>query len=314
MPAPVQRPFFESTDLAYLGWMIMGPILVAVIPESRYAGAARLLARLSRKGQTKAGAAAITIGGIPEEQSATAIGDLFAGRYQAYLRLFRGLIFRKHMRVAVRGLDHLTAALAAQRGVILWIADFIEAPTATKIGFAQAGYPLSHLSRPEHGFSKSRFGIAVLNPVRTKYEDQFLRERIMFDRNAPHAARDAILRRLEENGVVSVMASAHEGRYLADVRFLRGRLRLATGPLRFAAIAGCPVLPVFTLPGPREGSHEVVVEPPLRRPEDNHEPAALAASVADFTSRLERYVRNHPAAWAGWRRSNLLAAASDGRT
>lgn len=303
--AQLHRLRFASKDLLYLAWMVLGPLLVLLLPSSGYAGVARMFARLNCRGRAKAATAAAAIAGIPAERAAAAMLDLFAGRYVTYLRLFRALIFNRHIDVTLSGLEHLEAALAPGRGAVLWIADFIEAPTASKIGFARAGHPLSHLSRPEHGFSKSRFGIAVLNPVRTRYEDRFLHERIMYDRRAPGSAHRAILRRLKDNGVVSVMASAHEGRALADVRFLAGHLRLATGPLRLARAAGCAVLPVFTLPGPRAGDFELIVEAPLQFPQDGGRDDAIAAAVIDFTSRLERYVAQWPMAWVGWRRSNL---------
>jgi lauroyl/myristoyl acyltransferase len=313
-PTAPDRPLFESRDLSSVGWLVFGPLLVLTIPGSWYARAARFLASLKRKSRAKVAAKATFIGGIPQREAEAAIFDLYAARMRSYLHLFRALLKGKHVDVACHGLEHLKAACARGRGAVLWIGDFMEAPIATKIAFASAGYRLSHLSRPEHGFSKSRFGIAVLNPVRTRYEDRFLHRRIMFDRLSPQLAHAAILRRLEENGVVSIMASAHEGRSLAEVRFLGGRLRLATGALRLAKLAGCPVLPVFTIPGKRPGSYDVIIEPPLRRQEDSALQPALAAGVADFTSRLEGYVRQWPAAWVGWRRSNLLPPKTDARS
>ena len=103
---------------------------------------------------------------------------------------------------------------------------------ATKIGVFRAGYPLAHLSRPEHGFWNSRFDIACLSLLRNRCADRFPHHRIVLDRRKLRLAEIASLRWLEVNGVVLVMASAPEGRKFADVKILAGWLRLAIEPVR----------------------------------------------------------------------------------
>ena len=57
------------------------------------------------------------------------------------------------------GLEYLLRALELKHGAVLWMADFVEAGDITKIGLHSRGLPISHLSRPEHGFGGSRFAI-----------------------------------------------------------------------------------------------------------------------------------------------------------
>lgn len=310
-PAPISRPLLKGTDMAQVGWLVVSSVVASVLPKSALDTAARALRRLKHKEQAEVMTKSMAIGSLKSEQGRACSLELSAKRIETYLNLFRGLIWHRDIEVDCVGLVHLNAALAGGRGAVLWIADFAEAPTASKIGFFNAGHPLAHLSRPEHGFSKSRFGIACLNPFRTRYEDRFLKQRILYDRQKPQLAEEAILLRLAENGVVSVMASAHEGRVFADVKFLNGWLRLATGAIRFARKAGCPVLPVFTVPADRACSYRVIVERPLSSAEDSDEDAIRRGFVLDFSERLESYVRRWPGAWVGWRRPNLTISHQD---
>src|SRR5688572_27730248 len=78
--------------------------------------------------------------------------------------------------IAIEGREHVDAALAAGKGVILWVNEFVGSDLVAKAAVQQAGYPVSHLTRPEHGYSKSRLGMRYLNPIRRRAEDRFLAE------------------------------------------------------------------------------------------------------------------------------------------
>jgi hypothetical protein len=170
-----------------------------------------------------------------------AIGELYTGRLAAHLDLLRSLVWGSDLRIVPHGLGRIDAALARQRGVILWISDLVSAADVSKIALAGAGYRIKHLSRIEHGFSKSVFGIKCLNPIRLKFENQLLDERVVFDRMNPAPAMTRLLDCLHGNGIVSIVASAHEGGTLADVPFFAGRLRLALGAFAVRA----PYRPCF---------------------------------------------------------------------
>lgn len=62
-------------------------------------------------------------------------------------------------RFQITGREHLDDALAEGRGAVIWVAHFAFASLFTKMALSDAGYKVSHISRPEHGVSKSRFGI-----------------------------------------------------------------------------------------------------------------------------------------------------------
>jgi lauroyl/myristoyl acyltransferase len=306
--AAVARPLIESSDFARALWIAACAIAATITPPRWHPSLCRLLARAPSRRKSRAIAAARTIGGLAPDEAVATGRELHSRRLLVDLHVTSGLLWRRSIDAHVCGREHLDRALAQGKGTILWVADFVEAGDATKTAFADLGHRLSHLSRPEHGFSKSRFGIVCLNWIRQRYENRFLHRRIVFDRRSPQLAKDEMLRLLAENRVVSIMASAHEGRMFAQARFLQGRLHLALGALNLSKRAGCPILPVFVLPGPDPNALKVVVEPALVTVNDDDRTVLVARGLRDFIGRLETHVKRQPAAWAGWYRSNVTTA------
>ncbi|MDH3715737.1 MAG: hypothetical protein OET44_18020, partial [Gammaproteobacteria bacterium] len=74
--------------------------------------------------------------------------------------------------IGLTGREHIDNALAAGRGAILWVSPFAFSDLIVKIALSQGGYDIDHLSRPEHGFSVTKAGIATLNRMRTSIEDR----------------------------------------------------------------------------------------------------------------------------------------------
>jgi hypothetical protein len=132
------------------------------------------------------------------------------------------------------GAEHLHAALAGGRGAVLWVAPLVFAPLVAKRALHEGGFSVHHLSRPNHGFSSTRFGVAVLNPVRTRVEDRYLAERITISKaNETTAAVRALADRLATNRIISITMTSL-GMRQADVPFLDGRVRVAPGAARLA--------------------------------------------------------------------------------
>jgi len=209
----------------------------------------------------------------------------------------------------LEGAAHLDSALAAGRGAVLWVANFCFNALATKKALHDAGYRLWHLSRPEHGFSKSTAGIALYNGLRTGAEGQQLEGRIVFDRDRPAVAAVAAMRVLAQNGILSITAGDWEGQRIAGVDVCGGKLHLAVGAPRFARLAGAALLPVFTVRGTDQQTIRVVIEPALAVPTDGKTDDALQGAAQAFGRLLERYVRRYPAEWRDWNRLELPASA-----
>ena len=103
----------------------------------------------------------------------------------------------------------------------------------TKLALHEAGYAVAHLSRDTHGFSTTRFGRRVLNPIQTRVERRYLAERlVMSDERSVGPLRE-LAARLKQNRLVSITL-AREWRRTRLVPFLDGYIRIATGALALA--------------------------------------------------------------------------------
>ncbi len=239
--------------------------------------------------------------GEPDRRRAEAIAqDLKAAVYELRmqdLRAWRPGGWRPTM--ALEGEEHLKSALAAGRGAVLWVAPFVFNSGPTKIVLHQGGHRVSHLSSPQHGFSETRFGVKVLNRVRCIPEDRHLAERIVFDRNAPSSAMRRMLRALKAGEVVSIVAASTEGSEMVEGPIFGGRLRVAVGAPRLAALTGAPLLPVFTVRDPKAG-FRVIVEAPIAIGAGGSSDERCIAAAVEFLRRSEPWVRQFPEQWRAW--------------
>lgn len=226
---------------------------------------------------------------------------LHAAKYELTMQVFR---LRRPggwcPQVDVRGLDHLDAALRKGNGAILWVSHFVFSSTIAKIGLHRLRHRAVHLSRPEHGFSKTRFGIAALNPIRRRAEDRFLAERITLDRGRMTGTMRRVRARLRENAIVSITVGSWEGRQLAEIPLLGGYLVVATGAITLARQSGATLLPVFAVREPRAESFALQIEPPLTIPKGADKAEAVVVVARGYAARLEPYVRQYPDQWRGW--------------
>lgn len=205
----------------------------------------------------------------------------------------------------LEGREHLDGALATGAGAVLWVAHFCFNALATKKALARAGFRTWHLSRPEHGFSKSRFGIKVLNPLRVRAELPYLAGRIVIDRSKPSKAKSSAERLLRDNKIVSITAGAWEGRRLAISKLLNGTIELATGAPALAERCNAALLPVFTV---RDFGHiRVIIDRPIAIPSNPDTTARLALMTQEFCNRLEPLVLAYPDQWRDWKNLNIAA-------
>jgi lauroyl/myristoyl acyltransferase len=215
----------------------------------------------------------------------------------------------RRWRPAIRthGFENLAAALAAGSGAILWISDFLYRPVIVPLALRQAGFrgPV-HLSRPEHGFSVSPFAVRTLNPLWAAVENRYLGERVVIENNDAGAALQRLRDGLAGNDIVSITV-AETGRRTMDAKFLRGTLRVATGPLHLARSTGAPLLPVFAVRN-EQGIYDVTIGQALPVADDV-EPL-YAAAVRAYCAMLEPFVRDYPDQWNGWLALGRLVEAA----
>lgn len=220
----------------------------------------------------------------------------YVERVLPYLRDYRPGGWQPLVRVL--GREHIDRALASGQGVVLWDSHFAFSSLVTKLGLRRAGLWISHLSHPRHGFSSSRFGMRVLNPVITRIERRYLGERVILGLDESADALNRLGRRLAAGGIVSVKVGGTAKRPLM-APFLEGRIPLGAGAPLLARQSGAVLLPVFTLRDAK-GGFTIQIEPPLALPRDGGTGEALERAACDYAKRLEPYVLGAPGQWLGW--------------
>ena len=166
------------------------------------------------------------------------------------------------------------------------------------MGLHQAGYDVSHLSRPQHGFSPTRFGIRFLNPIQTWIEDRYLAERVLIIGDDVKRALLVLDQKLRDNGIVSIAVGA-QARKTHKISCLHGHIFLATGPAKLALRTGATLLPVFTV-RTASGAFQIDIGRPLElgaKP-DWHE--SLETSLQRYVENFEPYLIKYPGQWRGW--------------
>jgi lauroyl/myristoyl acyltransferase len=227
--------------------------------------------------------------------------ELEVNRYLHYLEIAR--LCRRAAAsppVELIGLPHLQDALLDGRGVILFIGHFVHNGLAPKVGLARAGHPVTHLSRPEHGFSKTRFGIRFLNPVRRRVEDRYLKHRAVISAESPVPALRQLVQDLSQNGVVSITAGAWEGTRIMDIPLMGSSYPIATGAFSLARLSGAPILPLIALRAEPSGTLTVIIEPPLLDRSKGDRKQSMLAMGADAVASFAPYIERVPGQFRGW--------------
>jgi lauroyl/myristoyl acyltransferase len=302
--APISRKYFSAADATFLLELPVLWFAARFVPETRWYGLSAVVERAKNrlngdKIKRRATNIATALGLPAADSRATLIARAAsAQRTEHHVQILRELGPGWNAKIVLQGENELRSALDGGKGAILWVAHTVFNTLATKIALHRAGHAVTHISRPEHGFSKSRFGIRWLNPMRWRVEEKYLEERIVIDRNHPGAAFARAVAVLHGNGVVSITAGAWEGRHLAQSDLFRGRLALATGAPKLAYDTGAQLLPVFTV---RSRDAIVVrIGSAINAANSGDRAAAIQQAVRKFVDELRWIIRQHPDQWRGW--------------
>jgi lauroyl/myristoyl acyltransferase len=228
--------------------------------------------------------------------------NVSATRTEHHIQVAREWLWGWKDDARLEGEENIVTALSSGSGAVLWVAHFSFNALASKKALHRRGFSVSHISRPEHGFSKSRFGIACLNPIRVIAERRYLRERIIIDRDAPFRTIQHARRRLESGGLVSITAGAWEGAQIAAADICGGRLDLSVGAPGLSFLTGAPLLPVYTVRETGSLEIRVVIGKPIPVPRNLSRAEAVYGAAKEFAARLEPYVCTYPFQWRDWDR------------
>lgn len=204
------------------------------------------------------------------------------------------------------GAEHLSAALAAGRGAVLWVAATSHSRTETKLALFREGFLAHHLSRSFHGFSRTRFGKALLNPLRTRIEERFLASRVVIRDGEVKEALAELDRLLKANEIVSITMGT-EAKRLAHAPFLAGRISLATRPVLLAQETGAALLPVVTTRG-ADGIFTTEIGAALTLPKDPTCDQQAFKALEELAGFLEPHVLAYPAQFA---RAEIFGTGKD---
>ena len=217
-----------------------------------------------------------------------------------YVQVVKERLTGWRARVKLEGGEHLVRARDARDGAVLWVAHFCFNALASKMALQAHGNRVHHISRAEHGFSKSSFGMKFLNPIRIGAEARYLASRIVIDRKNPALAMHAALRALKTGDFVSITAGAWEGQLISEVMIDGRSLELSTGASRLAALAGCPVMPVFVVRDDLTSEIKVIVEAPLTIDPALPQDLMIQSVAAQFAERHQKYITRYPHQWRDW--------------
>jgi hypothetical protein len=227
--------------------------------------------------------------------------------YFQYLKDYRP--GRWPCRYDIEAEDRLRSALGQGTGVILWVAHFVFNGLPLKKALSQAGYQVYHLSRPEHGFSDTRYGIRILNPIRSRIEMRYLTRRIIIKRGSEHVALREAHRLASSGAIVSITAGHWEGRQIAQLPIGEARLPISVGAPSLAHATSAPLLPVF-IRMKEDGGFYVGIGSAITCSAFATRDEAVTAALGDFSEQLRAEIKRSPDQWRGWK---YLTGANTGK-
>lgn len=299
-------PAIKLADIGTLfGFVAMTP-LAWLVPRRHWHRIGSLLSPLIARIEGMAGAEAVTrrIAQVYRTREhhlspRRIVARYRSGHFEEFLNILR--CYRPWASVpecTLAGGEHLIAALKGGRGAILWIDDFHAYSLISKVALFEAGFKTIHLSHPAHGFSRSRFGMAVINPVKIRAEDGWLAERVFMGLGGALVALRTLRKRLRENAIVTITAGP-SAQQPVRLKFLEGEVALATGAPDLAFMAKAPLLPLHSVQH-EDGRFEVTIEKPIEAERGADRRAFSESAAREYLDRLEPVVLSHPHQWRGW--------------
>lgn len=184
---------------------------------------------------------------------------------------------------AVRGVEHVAAARAGGRGLVM-VAGHFGASELMALSVIAAGHPVHYFVR------------AQTNPL----VDRLLTERrralgVGIVGHGGRGVREA-LTLLRRGECVCVIADQDAGRDGVFVPFFGTPASTPPGPAEFALRAGTPIL-FGAMHRTAEGGYAGVLEAPLSLPAGLDHAAGVRELTRQHAAALERVVRAHPAQW-----------------
>jgi phosphatidylinositol dimannoside acyltransferase len=218
---------------------------------------------------------------------AAAVREVFRSQARNYLDTF--VIPSQTARTlphwaVVDGLEHLEAAHAHGRGVIL-AGMHLGSPSLAAQVLAQRGWRVNVIVEPIEPpalyelINRHRSGLGIQ----------------MVPLNEPSIAR-RLIRELRANNVLGLMVDRELGENSAAVPFFDAPARLSTGPATLALATGAAVCPSLSLRRP-DGLVHGIIEPAIEFARTDDRQADVLALTRRIAERFEYYIGQAPGQW-----------------
>lgn len=212
--------------------------------------------------------------------------------------------------VRCSGREHIDNALSEGKGVMLLFPHFgSNQMIMPAIGYR--GYKMSQLSAPPTVWLKK------LPHINTSMRKATLKTRWELELSLPvthinvFGSLKEAFRCLKRNEILGIAIDGGGGKTRVEVNFLSKRALFSTGSIEIALRTGCKVLPVFMLRR-KDGSHEMIIEPPLMIKDKEEDEHAIEKNILAFVKRLEVYVLEYPCHYLNFLGLRALVAGEDG--
>lgn len=184
--------------------------------------------------------------------------------------------------VRFEGIQHVHDALAKEKGAIILTGHFgnWELLAASISTFITPLFPIVRKLRSPR-----------LNAIVSSYREKAGYSTIDRDTGVRQALK--CLKRNELLGIVADVDTTVNGVF---VDFFGRPAYTPYSPIAFALKTGATILPSFIVRQP-DGTHQVIIEPPLRLIQCDDKEKELVDNTQIFTKIIESYIRKHPEQW-----------------
>ncbi len=281
----------------FIGWigLISSSLIIKVLPQRCIYGFARNIARLAylvARKQRKIAFESLTIA-FGEEKLKAEIEqiakDCFTFMAKAGFEILyfmdRPQLIRKN--VELQGKEHLEAALARGKGVILVSAHFGNFPLLMA-KLSLEGYPTSGIIRHMRDERAEKFFAAKRKQAGLKTIHTQPRK----------ACVEQTIKTLRHNELVFIPMDQNFGSGGVFVDFFGKKAATATGPIVLALRTQAALLPCFIV-RQKDNRNKVIFEPALELEKGGDYQEVLIRTTQQITRIIESYIRKYPSEW-GW--------------
>lgn len=294
----------DIKEILLLGFYLF---VAAAVPVRHWNPICRLVSRLRvRKHRRKLFA---TLSRDLEAVTPTADPEVFFSEYRTMLHRRRLYCMAQlagwhwRPRIVVEGAEGIRRAVTDGGGALVWCENTGAQTLIGKRALHEAGIEAFQVNAREHGFSRTAFGQAVINPILLGIENRFLKGRLPFGSSDTVQVTKGILETLRANAVVLISANTYHGRRFVQMPVGdRGFAHLATVPANFAAKGKTTLLAMSTVETVPFREFRVVIRPLAsveRNLKSGERDAAIAEIISAFRDASESVIANFPAQCLG---------------